>query len=234
MTKSVLEISGLNAWYGESHALHGIDLSVATGEVITLVGRNGAGKSTTMKSIVGLMRRATGSISLFGNEVLGQSSHLIAGAGVGFCPEHRGVFGKLTVQENLAILPKVSKLAMSDRELHELFPNLAERRKALAGQLSGGEQQMLAIARILKAGFPLLLLDEPTEGLAPVIVKLIARAIEQLKGRGFTLILVEQNLRFALRLSDRHYVLEEGHLVEVLTRAEAAADVRRIQKHLTA
>ena len=210
---AVLEIAGLNAWYGESHVLHGVDLSVRKGEVVTLLGRNGAGRTSSLKSVLGLVGRRAGSIRVNGVEAIGMPPHAIARLGIGYCPEERGIFSSLSVEENLMLLPTVGEGGLSIDEIYAMFPNLRDRRTTSQGtRLSGGEQQMLAMARILRTGAHLLLLDEVTEGLAPVIVQAIGRVIRQLKERGYTIVLVEQNFRFAAPLADRHYVMEHGKI----------------------
>ncbi|TXH02935.1 MAG: ABC transporter ATP-binding protein [Rhodocyclaceae bacterium] len=215
-----LRLTRLHAFYGESHILHGIDLSVAKGECVTLLGRNGAGRTTTLKAIMGMVGRRTGSIMLNGNEVINVPTHKIAHRGVGYCPEERAIFASLSTEENLTLAPIVASGGMSVEELYEMFPNLKERRNSPGSKLSGGEQQMLAMARILRTGAKLLLLDEITEGLAPVIVKKLGEVITELKQRGFTIIMVEQNFRFAAPLADRHYVLEHGEIIATITREE--------------
>lgn len=215
-----LRLTRLHAFYGESHILHGIDLSVAKGECVTLLGRNGAGRTTTLKAIMGMVGRRTGSIMLNGNEVINVPTHKIARHGVGYCPEERAIFASLSTEENLTLAPIVATGGMSVDELYEMFPNLKERRNSPGSKLSGGEQQMLAMARILRTGAKLLLLDEITEGLAPVIVKKLGEVITELKQRGFTIIMVEQNFRFAAPLADRHYVLEHGEIIATITREE--------------
>lgn len=220
MTAPALSIQGLNAWYGESHVLHGIDLQVHQGEVVTLLGRNGAGRSTTMRAILGLVGRRAGRIEVFGHNVMALPPHRIARLGVGWCPEDRGIFSALTAEENLLLAPVVAEGGMQLDEIYALFPNLAERRHSPGTKLSGGEQQMLALARILRTGARLLLLDEITEGLAPVIVQALGRAIAHLRERGYTMVLAEQNFRFAAPLADRHCVLEHGQVVATITRAE--------------
>ena len=209
-----LRISNLHAWYGESHILHGVDLSVNKGEVVTLLGRNGAGRTTTVKSIVGLVGKRTGSITINGREAIGMAPHQIARLGIGYCPEERGIFASLSCEENLLLPPQITSGGMPLEEIYEMFPNLAERRNSPGTRLSGGEQQMLAVARILRTGARLLLLDEISEGLAPVIVQALARMILALKAKGFTIIMVEQNFRFAAPLADRFYVMEHGRIVE--------------------
>jgi branched-chain amino acid transport system ATP-binding protein len=211
-----LDIAGLQAWYGESHILHGVDLSVARGEVVTLLGRNGAGRTTTLRAIMGLTGRRTGSIRVSGRETIDLPTHRIAHCGIGYCPEERGIFSSLSCEENLLLPPPVGDAArmMSLAEIYEMFPNLQERRMSQGTRLSGGEQQMLAVARILRTGANLLLLDEISEGLAPVIVQALARMIVTLKARGYTIVMVEQNFRFAAPLADRFYVMEHGRIVE--------------------
>ncbi|PXW29700.1 ABC transporter ATP-binding protein [Paraburkholderia caballeronis] len=217
-----LEIAGLQAWYGESHILHGVDLAVKRGEVVTLLGRNGAGRTTTLRAIMGLTGRRTGSIRIGGRETIQLPTHRIAHCGVGYCPEERGIFASLSCEENLLLPPAVVKGAqgMSIDEIYSMFPNLAERRHSQGTRLSGGEQQMLAVARILRTGANLLLLDEISEGLAPVIVQALARMIVTLKARGYTIVMVEQNFRFAAPLADRFYVMEHGRIVEHFGTAE--------------
>ena len=219
----MLRVTNLHAFYGESHILHGVDLHVNRGELITLLGRNGSGRSTTLKAILGLVGRRTGSIMFNGNEVTQMAPHRIARLGLGFCPEERGIFAGLSTEENLMLPPVVASGGMTLEEIYELFPNLYERRNSPGTRLSGGEQQMLAMARILRTGAKVLLLDEITEGLAPVIVRKLGEVITELKQRGFTIILVEQNFRFAAPLADRHYVLEHGHVVMTVPQAELAA-----------
>jgi len=215
-----LRITDLHSFYGESHILHGLDLIVSKGECVTLLGRNGSGRSTTLKSIMGMVGRRTGSIMLNGNEIINVPTHRIAHHGVGFCPEERAIFASLSTEENLTLAPIVASGGMSVEEIYEMFPNLQERRNSPGTKLSGGEQQMLAMARILRTGAKLLLLDEITEGLAPVIVKKLGEVITELKKRGFTIILVEQNFRFAAPLADRHYVLEHGEIIATITQEE--------------
>lgn len=212
-----LEIKDLNAWYGESHVLHGINLEVAKGEVVCLLGRNGAGRTSTLRAILGLTGAVTGSIKVAGTEVVGKPTHDIARMGIGYCPEERGIFASLTCEQNLLLPPTVgSGYAVSVDEIYTMFPNLKERRSSPGGRLSGGEQQMLAIARILRTGAPLLLLDEITEGLAPVIVQKLGEVVRTLKEKGFTVVLVEQNFRFASKLADRNYVIEHGQVVKMV------------------
>jgi branched-chain amino acid transport system ATP-binding protein len=219
----MLRVTDLHAFYGESHILHGIDLHVNRGELVTLLGRNGSGRSTTLKAILGLVGRRTGSVMFNGNEVIRMAPHRIARLGLGFCPEERGIFAGLSTEENLMLPPVVASGGMTLDEIYTLFPNLHERRNSPGTRLSGGEQQMLAMARILRTGAKVLLLDEITEGLAPVIVKKLAEVILLLKTRGYTIVLVEQNFRFAAPLADRHYVLEHGHVVMTVPQNELAA-----------
>jgi branched-chain amino acid transport system ATP-binding protein len=229
----MLEIANLNAWYGESHILHGVDFNVQEGEVVTLLGRNGAGKSTTMKSIMGLVGRREGSVAFKGIETIGWMPNIVARAGIAFCPEERGIFGSLSVTENLMLPPIVAPGGLSVDEIYTLFPNLKERAKTAHGtRLSGGEQQMLAIARILRTGARMLLLDEPTEGLAPVIVQQIGRTIREIKNRGFTVLLVEQNFRFAATVADRHYVMEHGKIVDMFENANLQANMDKLHEYL--
>ena len=227
-----LEIRNLEAWYGESHVLHGIDLDVHSGQVVTLIGRNGAGKSTALRSMMGVLKKRKGSVKFRDTETVNSPARTIAKLGMGFCPEERAIFSSLTVKENLFLPPVVERGGMDIEMIYELFPNLSERMSSWGGQLSGGEQQMLAIARILRTGAVLLLLDEPTEGLAPVIVQQIAHTIELLKERGMTILLVEQNLHFVSQIADRHYVLEDGRIVDVLDGREVAANHAPLQKYL--
>jgi branched-chain amino acid transport system ATP-binding protein len=233
MADEVLRVCGLNAWYGESHVLHGVDFSVNRGEVVTLLGRNGAGRTSTLKSIMGLTGRRAGSIVVDGKETLGWPTHRIAHLGVGYCPEERAIFSSLSVEENLMLPPKIKDGGMSVEEIYEMFPNLRERRKTAQGtKLSGGEQQMLAMARILRTGAHLLLLDEITEGLAPVIVQAMGRVILKLKERGFTIVLVEQNFRFAAPLADRHYVMEHGKIAEAFPASELESKTQMLHEYL--
>ncbi|MCQ8896552.1 ABC transporter ATP-binding protein [Limnobacter humi] len=216
MSQTVLNIEGLNAWYGESHILHNMAFSVKAGEVVSLLGRNGSGRTTTLRAIMGLTGRRAGSIQINGQESIALPTHKIAHLGVGYCPEERGIFSSLSAEENLMLPPFVSKTdkGMSVAEIYDMFPNLQARRKSQGTRLSGGEQQMLAVARILRTGAKLLLLDEISEGLAPVIVQALARMITTLKAKGYTIVMVEQNFRFAAPLSDRFYVVEHGQMVE--------------------
>ncbi|HWA39091.1 MAG TPA: ABC transporter ATP-binding protein [Burkholderiales bacterium] len=232
MADVLLKVEKLNAWYGESHILHGIDFEVRKGEVVTLLGRNGAGKTTTLKSIMGMVGRREGSIRYLGNETIRMRSDTVARLGIAFCPEERGIFASLDVEENLLLPPQIAPGGLSLAQIYELFPNLKERLRSQGTKLSGGEQQMLAIARILRTGAKLLLLDEPTEGLAPVIVQQIGRTIEKLKNDGFTIVLVEQNFRFAQKLADRHYIVEHGRVVESLSGAELEASLDRVHEYL--
>ncbi|HEY8622925.1 MAG TPA: ABC transporter ATP-binding protein [Casimicrobiaceae bacterium] len=229
---SLLAVRELNAWYGESHILHGVAFDVAAGEVVTLLGRNGAGKTTTMKSIMGIVGRREGSISLDGVETIRLPSNRIAHLGIALCPEERGIFSSLNVEENLLLPPKVKDGGLSVEQIFTLFPNLKERLSSQGTKLSGGEQQMLAIGRILRTGARLLLLDEPTEGLAPVIVQQIGRTIAELKARGFTILLVEQNFHFAATVADRHYVMENGRVVDMIPNAELDANMAKLHDYL--
>ncbi|HEX6829337.1 MAG TPA: ABC transporter ATP-binding protein [Burkholderiales bacterium] len=215
-----LRVSGLHAFYGESHILHGIDFTVRRGEVVTLLGRNGAGRTTTLRAILGLTGRRSGSIMVNGVETIRLPTHRIAHLGIGYCPEERGIYASLTCEENLLLPPAVASGGMSLEEIYEMFPNLRERRGSPGSRLSGGEQQMLAIARILRTGAKLLLLDEISEGLAPVIVQALGRVIRALKDKGYTVVLVEQNFRFAAPLADRQYVLEHGQIVMTVAKDE--------------
>jgi branched-chain amino acid transport system ATP-binding protein len=228
----LLAVRGLEAWYGESHVLHGIDFDVAPGEVVTLLGRNGAGKTTTLKSVIGILAKRTGSIAFEGRETIRLPSRHIARLGVGYVPEERGIFASLSVAENLELPPQVRPGGLSTEQIFELFPNLRERLTSQGTKLSGGEQQMLAIGRILRTGARLLLLDEPTEGLAPVIVDQIGRTIARLKQEGFTIVLVEQNFRFASRVADRHYVVEQGRVVDMIANADLERNVDKLHAYL--
>lgn len=232
MSTKALEVKNLNSWYGESHILHGIDFNVEDGEVVTLLGRNGAGRSTTLKSILGLTDRRTGAVNIYGSDATTLSSHKIARLGVGFCPEERGIFASLSTEENLMLLPEIAPGGMGLDEIYEMFPNLYERRNSPGTRLSGGEQQMLAMARILRTGAKLLLLDEITEGLAPVIVQKLGEVVTSLRNKGFTIVLVEQNFRFAAPLADRHYVVEHGKIVEVVKRDELIAKTKLLNEYL--
>ena len=230
--KALLAVKDLNAWYGESHILHGVDFEVQDGEVVTLLGRNGAGKTTTLKSIMGMVGRREGSIRFKGSETTDLSSDRIARRGISFCPEERGIFSSLDVEENLLLPPQIAPGGFSLERIYELFPNLKERLKSQGTKLSGGEQQMLAIGRILRTGAKFLLLDEPTEGLAPVIVQQIGRTIARLKSEGFTILLVEQNFRFAATVADRHYVMESGRVVDMIPNAQLEANMPKLHEYL--
>ncbi len=232
MTDAVLEIAALHGQYGESHVLHGIDLTVRAGEVATIVGRNGAGKTTTLRAVMGILARRTGSIRVMGVETIGLPPERIARLGVGYVPEERGIFASLTVAENLFLPPTLAPGGVSADELYQLFPNLKERGRSQGSKLSGGEQQMLAIARVLRTGAKFLILDEPTEGLAPVLVQQVSRALEAIKDKGLTVLLVEQNFRFAARVSDHHYVMESGKIVDRIARADVAAKMGRLEEYL--
>lgn len=219
----LLRLTDVHAWYGESHILHGIDLQVNRGEVVTLLGRNGAGRTTTLKAILGLVGRRSGSIMINGREAVAMSTHRIAHLGIGYCPEERGIFASLNCEENLLLPPPVASGGMSVAEIYDMFPNLQERRLSPGGRLSGGEQQMLSVARILRTGAKLLLLDEISEGLAPVIVQALGRAIRMLREKGLTIVMVEQNFRFAAPLADRFYIIEHGRVIETFAAAELEA-----------
>jgi branched-chain amino acid transport system ATP-binding protein len=227
-----LRISNLHAWYGESHILHGVDLTVHKGEVVTLLGRNGAGRTTTVKSIVGLVGKRTGSITINGRESIDLAPHQIAKLGIGYCPEERGIFASLSCEENLLLPPVIAGGGMPIDEIYEMFPNLLERKNSPGTRLSGGEQQMLAVGRILRTGAKLLLLDEISEGLAPVIVQALARMIRSLKAKGFTIIMVEQNFRFAAPLADRFYVMEHGRIIEGFAANELQAKMPMLHEYL--
>jgi len=231
-TAPLLKVRGLEAWYGESHVLHGIDIDVAPGEVVTLLGRNGAGKTTTLKSIMGVIGKRKGSVVMEGKETIGLPSRAIARLGIGFVPEERGIYASLSVEENLMLPPQVRPGGLSLDAIFTLFPNIKERLKSQGTKLSGGEQQMLAIGRILRTGAHLLLLDEPTEGLAPVIIEQIGRTIAKLKQEGFTIILVEQNFRFAQTVADRHYVVEQGKVIDMIPNAELDANIDKLHRYL--
>ena len=232
MPEPMLRIQGLNAWYGESHILHGVDFDVHEGEVVTLLGRNGAGKTTTMKSIMGLVPKRQGSIRFRGAETARMSPDGVARAGIAICPEERGIFASLNVTENLMLPPVIGPGGMTVAEIHTLFPNLKERANSQGTKLSGGEQQMLAIGRILRTGARLLLLDEPTEGLAPVIIQQIGHTIRAIKARGFTVLLVEQNFRFAATVADRHYVMDHGRIVDMIPNAELEQNMDKLHGYL--
>jgi branched-chain amino acid transport system ATP-binding protein len=228
----LLEVRDLHAFYGESHILHGMAFDVGAGEVVTLLGRNGAGKTTTIKAMLGMVGRRTGTVRFEGRDILGLPSHRVARLGIAYCPEERGIFSSLTVEENLLLPPVVKAGGMPVADIYKLFPNLVERKRSQGSKLSGGEQQMLAIGRILRTGARLLLLDEPTEGLAPVIVEQIGRIVAHLKEAGFTILLVEQNFRFASTVADRHYVVENGRVIDVIPRAELEASIDKLQRYL--
>ena len=232
MAEALLKIEKLEAWYGESHALHGVGLEIREGEVVTLLGRNGAGKTSTLRAVMGLVGRRSGSIRFEGREMVGMRSDLIARTGIAYCPEERGIFASLDVTENLLLPPAVRPGGLSVDEIYALFPNLKERARSPGTKLSGGEQQMLAIGRILRTGAKLLLLDEPSEGLAPVIVQQIGKTIRELKARGFTVLLVEQNFRFAQTVADRHYVMEHGRVVDMVPNAELTSSLDRLHEYL--
>jgi len=232
MAEPLLHVRGLNAWYGESHALHGVDLDIHAGETVTLVGRNGVGKTTTLRAIMGILPRRTGTIRLGGQDMLRVPLHRTAHHGVGFVPEERAIFASLTVEENLLLPPVVAPGGMSVAEIYRLFPNLHERRTSAGTQLSGGEQQMLAIARILRSGVKLLLLDEPTEGLAPVIVQRIGEILVDLKKRGMTVLLVEQNFRFAAKVADRFYLMDHGRVLDGFAVADLPARMNQLTETL--
>jgi len=228
----MLKVRGLEAWYGESHVLHGIDFDVAPGEVVTLLGRNGAGKTTTLKSIMGVIGKRRGSVVLEGTETIGLPSRAIARLGIGYVPEERGIYSSLNVEENLMLPPKIRDGGLSLPQIFELFPNLKERLKSQGTKLSGGEQQMLAIGRILRTGAHFLLLDEPTEGLAPVIIDQIGATIRKLKQEGYTIILVEQNFRFAATVADRHYVVEQGKVIDMIPNDQLDASIDKLHGYL--
>jgi len=232
MPEPLLEVRELHAWYGESHILHGVDFEVRPGEMVTLLGRNGAGKTTTLKSIMGIVGRRRGSIRFEGRELIDLPSNRIARLGLAFCPEERGIFASLTVEENLLLPPVVRPGGLGVDAIYGLFPNLRERLRAGGTTLSGGEQQMLAIGRILRTGARLLLLDEPTEGLAPVIVQQIGVTLQRLKSEGFTVLLVEQNFRFAATVADRHYVMEHGRVVDMIPNGELDANMNKLHDYL--
>ena len=228
----LLAVRDLQAWYGESHILHGVAFDVAQGEVVTLLGRNGAGKTTTLKAIMGVVPRREGSVLFENRQTVNLASNRIARLGIAWCPEERGIFASLSVEENLLLPPKVRDGGLAVDQIYQLFPNLAERRASQGTKLSGGEQQMLAIGRILRTGAHLLLRDEPTEGLAPVIVQQIGRTIGELKARGFTILLVEQNFRFAATVADRHYVMEHGRIIDMIANSELDAKMPKLHEYL--
>ncbi len=230
--EALLAVRDLNGWYGESHVLHGVTFDVPPGEVVTLLGRNGAGKTTTLKAIIGILERRAGSVRFEGAETIGLPARLIARRGIAFCPEERGIFASLDVEENLLLPPVIRPGGLSLDDIFELFPNLKERLRSQGTKLSGGEQQMLAIARILRTGARLLLLDEPTEGLAPVIVQQIGRTIGKLKTLGFTIVLVEQNFHFAATVADRHFVVEQGRVVDMFLNTELEKNTDKLNAYL--
>jgi len=232
MTQNALEVFDLESWYGESHILHGVNFSVKNGEVVTLLGRNGAGRSTILKTILGLTSKRLGSVRIYGQESISMPTYKIARLGVGYCPEERGIFASLTTEENLLLLPEIASGGMGLDEIYDMFPNLYERRNSPGTRLSGGEQQMLAMARILRTGAKLLLLDEITEGLAPVIVQKLGEVVVRLRKKGYTIVLVEQNFRFAAPLADRHYVVEHGKVVEVVNQNELAEKATLLNEYL--
>ena len=228
----LLQVKGLQAWYGESHILHGVDFEVRPGEVVTLLGRNGAGKTTTLKSIMGMVGKRRGSVTYEGRECIGLTSDRIAKLGIAICPEERGIFASLDVKENLMLPPQVRPGGLTLEQIYELFPNLLERLTSQGTKLSGGEQQMLAIGRILRTGARLLMLDEPTEGLAPVIIEQIGRTIARLKTQGFTILLVEQNFRFASTVADRFYIMEHGAVVDAFAARDLEANMDKLHNYL--
>ena len=232
MSKVLLKVSDLNTWYGESHVLHGINFEIREGELVTLLGRNGAGRTTTVKSILGLVGKRTGSIQIDGVETIHMPTNKIARLGLGYCPEERGIFSSLSCEENLMLPPKVGEGGMGVDEIYTMFPNLKERRHSQGTRLSGGEQQMLAMARILRSGARILLLDEITEGLAPVIVQTLGRVIRALKAKGLTIVMVEQNFRFAAPLADRHYVIEHGQIVATVNKNELESKSDMLHEYL--
>ncbi|MES2841638.1 MAG: ABC transporter ATP-binding protein [Pseudomonadota bacterium] len=232
MSKVLLKVADLNTWYGESHVLHGVNFEIREGELVTLLGRNGAGRTTTVKSILGLVGKRTGSIQIDGVETIHMPTNRIARLGLGYCPEERGIFSSLSCEENLMLPPKVGEGGMSVEEIYEMFPNLKERRNSQGTRLSGGEQQMLAMARILRSGARILLLDEITEGLAPVIVQTLGRVIRALKAKGLTIVMVEQNFRFAAPLADRHYVIEHGQIVATVNKNELESKSDMLNEYL--
>jgi branched-chain amino acid transport system ATP-binding protein len=232
MSAEVLRVSGLHAYYGESHVLHGVDCHVGRGEVVTLLGRNGAGRTTTLRALLGLVGTRSGSVVINGRETIALPPHRIARLGIGYCPEERGIYASLSTEENLELPPPVAPGGMSVEEIYAMFPNLKERRASRGSHLSGGEQQMLAMARILRTGARLLLLDEISEGLAPVIVQALATTIERLRGQGYTLVMSEQNFRFAAPLADRFYIMERGRIVEGFAAAELQEKMPLLHQYL--
>jgi len=231
-TRAMLAVKGLEAWYGESHILHGVSFDVQPGEVVTLLGRNGVGKTTTLESIIGIVEQRSGSVRFEGRELIGMSSDAIARTGIAFCPEERGIFASLDVRENLLLPPQVRPGGLDLDRIFALFPNLRERLTSQGTKLSGGEQQMLAIGRILRTGARLLLLDEPTEGLAPVIIQQIRQTIAMLKAQGFTILLVEQNFHFAAAVADRHYIMEHGRVVDEFSTPQLKANTEKLHEYL--
>ncbi len=232
MSAPLLQVSGLNAWYGESHVLHGVDLSVSEGEMVCILGRNGMGKTTTLRTIMGILRKRSGQIRFAGEDLMTMPLHRVAHAGLGFVPEERGIFATLSVEENLTLPPVVAEGGMSIAEIYDLFPNLEERRKSPGTRLSGGEQQMLAMARILRTGAKCILLDEPTEGLAPVIIQRIGEVLVRLKARGMTVVLVEQNFRFAAKVADRFCLMDHGRMIADFPVADLPAQMGLLNKEL--
>ncbi len=232
MAQQLLAVEELHAWYGESHILHGMNFAVGQGEVVTLLGRNGAGKTTTLRAIMGIVLQRQGSVVFRGSEIVGLASNRIARLGIAYCPEERGIFASLDVEENLLLPPVVMPSGMTVDEIYTIFPNLLERRRSQGTKLSGGEQQMLAIGRMLRTGATLLLLDEPTEGLAPVIVQQIGGLIRRLKQKGFTILLVEQNFHFAATLADRHYVVEHGQVIDMIRNEDLARNTGKLHDYL--
>lgn len=228
----LLKVSNLEGWYGESHVLHGVDFEVKPGEVVTLLGRNGAGKSTTLKALMGILTKRKGSVLFDGHETIGMPARAIAKLGMGYVPEERGIFSSLSVEENLMLPPRVKPGGLSLKQIFELFPNIKERLTSQGTKLSGGEQQMLAIGRILRTGANLLLMDEPTEGLAPVIVQQIGATIARLKAEGFTIVLVEQNFHFASSVADRHYIVEQGRVIDTIANADLEANIDKLHAYL--
>ena len=230
--KRFLEIKNLQGWYGESHVLHGVNLHVDEGEVVTLLGRNGAGRTSTLRAIMGLIGRRTGSVQIHGAETVGMATHRIARLGIGYCPEERGIFSSLSAEENLMLPPQLAEGGMSVADIYKMFPNLQERAQSQGTRLSGGEQQMLAVARILRTGARLLLLDEISEGLAPVIVQKLAEMVTALRRQGYTIVMVEQNFRFAAPLADRFLVMEHGEVIQEFTQAELPSRLDRLHEYL--
>ncbi|MEP6740389.1 MAG: ABC transporter ATP-binding protein [Caldimonas sp.] len=232
MAQRFLEVAGLQGWYGESHVLHGVDFHVDEGEVVTLLGRNGAGRTSTLRAIMGLIGSRKGSIKVKGAETVGMATHRIARLGLGYCPEERGIFSSLSCEENLMLPPELGAGGMSVEQIYAMFPNLKERATSQGTRLSGGEQQMLAVARILRTGARLLLLDEISEGLAPVIVQKLGEVVKSLRGQGYTIVMVEQNFRFAAPLADRFLVMEHGQVIQQFTQAELPSRMERLHEYL--